>query len=150
MTLEEYNLLLEMRKATRRSHHIANALILSKLVVVLTDRKLYARALSSFLPVYSKLEELLKHHKDVPALSTVVAVTSTIPARAAAMQQVMMWDSTHARRPRSYALINNLQPYFSCVMQPLWSGTCSVLPVLHCQAIASRTLHSALSCCNCI
>jgi hypothetical protein len=85
---EDYDLLIEMRKATRRSHNIANALILSKLVVVLTDKGLYARALSSFLPVYSKLEALLQQHKDVPGLSTVVAVTSTIPARTAAMEQV--------------------------------------------------------------
>jgi hypothetical protein len=85
---EEYDLLIEMRKATRRSHNIANALILSKLVVVLTDKGLYARALSSFLPVYSKLEALLQQHKNVPGLSTVVAVTSTIPARTAAMEQV--------------------------------------------------------------
>jgi hypothetical protein len=87
---DDYDLLIEMRKATRRSHNIANALILSKLVVVLTDKGLYARALSSFLPVYSKLEALLQQHKDVPGLSTVVAVTSTIPARTAAMEQVCM------------------------------------------------------------
>jgi heme oxygenase len=84
----KYDLLIEMRKATRRSHNIANALILSKLVVVLTDKGLYARALSSFLPVYSKLEALLQQHRDVPGLSTVVAVTSTIPARTSAMEQV--------------------------------------------------------------
>jgi hypothetical protein len=82
-------LLDEMRAATRRSHNIANALILSKLVVVLTDKALYARALSTFLPVYSKLEALLRQHKDVRGLSRVVEVTSTIPARAAAMEQVM-------------------------------------------------------------
>lgn len=85
---QDYDLLIEMRKATRRSHNIANALILSKLVLVLTDKRLYAQALSSFLPVYSKLEALLQQHKDVPGLSTVVAVTSTIPARTAAMEQV--------------------------------------------------------------
>lgn len=90
MTQENYDLLLEMRKATKRHHNIANALILSKLVVVLTDKQLYARALSAFLPVYTKLEELLLTHKDVPVLSTVVRVTSSIPARAVAMQQVRM------------------------------------------------------------
>ncbi|WIA12136.1 hypothetical protein OEZ86_003119 [Tetradesmus obliquus] len=84
---QDYDLLIEMRTATRRSHNIANALILSKLVLVLTDKRLYAQALSSFLPVYSKLEALLQQHKDVPGLSTVVAVTSTIPARTAAMEQ---------------------------------------------------------------
>jgi hypothetical protein len=98
---EEYDLLIEMRKATRRSHNIANALILSKLVVVLTDKGLYARALSSFLPVYSKLEALLQQHKKVPGLSTVVAVTSTIPARKAAMEQVI---TTGAATTRTCAL----------------------------------------------
>lgn len=43
---EDFDLLLALRKATRRSHHVANALILTKLVVALTDRTLYAQALS--------------------------------------------------------------------------------------------------------
>lgn len=89
MDADNYNLLLEMRQATRRHHNIANALILSKLVVVLTDPQLYGRALSAFLPVYSKLEDLLAEHKHVPALATVTDVTSTIPPRAVAMQQVL-------------------------------------------------------------
>lgn len=88
MVNDDYDLLLEMRKATRRHHNIANALILSKLVVVLTDKQLYGRALSAFLPVYSKLEDLLSKHKHVPVLKTVTDVTSTIPPRAEAMQQV--------------------------------------------------------------
>jgi len=84
---QEYNLLLEMRKATRRSHHIANALILSKLVVVLTDKQLYARALGSFYPVYSKLEEVLQKHSNVPCLAPVVSIVSKVP-RTTAMEQV--------------------------------------------------------------
>lgn len=40
---EQYDLLVSIRKATRRAHHIANALILSKLVVVLTDQQLYGQ-----------------------------------------------------------------------------------------------------------
>jgi hypothetical protein len=35
-----------MRRATRRQHHISDALILSKLVVALTDRRLYGQASS--------------------------------------------------------------------------------------------------------
>lgn len=84
---DNYNLLLEMRKATRRAHHIANALILSKLVVVLTDKQLYARALSSFYPVYTKLEELIQIHQNVPCLTSVVKVVAKVP-RKAAMEQV--------------------------------------------------------------
>lgn len=102
MTEDKYDLLLEMRKATRRHHNIANALILSKLVVVLTDKQLYGRALSAFLPVYTKLEELLEAHKDAPVLSTVIKVTSTIPARAVAMQQVQ--SSPHAPAQGAHAV----------------------------------------------
>jgi len=80
------NLLLEMRKATRRAHSIANALILSKLVIALTDAKLYAQALSSFLPVYQKLDQLMQLHAAVPGLSTVIAAVSSIPPRSEAMK----------------------------------------------------------------
>lgn len=83
----QYDLLLEMRKATRRQHHVANALVLAKLVVVLTDQKLYAKALASFLPVYSKLEQLMKEHADVPGLQLVVSAAQSIPSRAAAMEE---------------------------------------------------------------
>jgi heme oxygenase len=83
----DYDLLVEMRKATRRAHHIANALILSKLVVVLTDKQLYARALGSFYPVYTKLEELIQIHQNVPCLAPVVEVVAKVPRRAA-MEQV--------------------------------------------------------------
>jgi hypothetical protein len=80
------DLLLRMRKATRRAHHVANALILSKLVVVLTDQKLYAHALATFLPVYEQLEALQARHKDVPGLDGVIAAVAAIPSRAAAMR----------------------------------------------------------------
>jgi hypothetical protein len=43
-------LLKRMRVATRRAHNIANVLILSKLVLVVTDTRLYGRALSCFYP----------------------------------------------------------------------------------------------------
>lgn len=90
---DDFDLLLSLRKATRRSHHVANALILSKLVVVLTDRTLYAQALSSFLPVYQKLEQLQadKSIASTPGLCTVIAAVSSIPSRSQAMQE----DLTH-------------------------------------------------------
>jgi heme oxygenase len=80
------DLLLQMRRATRRAHNIANALILSKLVVVLTDRQLYAQALGSFLPVYQQLEREAQKHTHLPGLGLVIAAAATIPSRAAAMQ----------------------------------------------------------------
>eukprot|EP00882_Tetradesmus_deserticola_P005793 GHRQ01006098.1.p2 GENE.GHRQ01006098.1~~GHRQ01006098.1.p2 ORF type:complete len:258 (+),score=71.27 GHRQ01006098.1:1580-2353(+) len=114
---EEYDLLIEMRRATRRHHNIANALILSKLVVVLTDKGLYARALGSFLPVYSKLENLLQQHKDIPGLSTVVAVTSTIPERTAAMEQ----DLKHLLGPswRSLVPVSSAADAYAAHLQQL-------------------------------
>lgn len=84
--MSDPNLLLDMRKATRRAHSIANALILSKLVIALTDAKLYAQALSTFLPVYQKLDQLMQLHAAVPGLSIVIAAVSSIPPRSEAMK----------------------------------------------------------------
>ena len=86
----DYDLLLDMRRATRRAHSIANALILSKLVVALTDRKLYARALSTFLPVYEALEAAMHTATDVPGLKQLTAIAQRIPSRAAALEQVRL------------------------------------------------------------
>lgn len=106
MQMQQYDLLLEMRKATRRAHHVANALILAKLVVVLTDRRLYGQALSSFLPVYSKLEELMKQHKAVPGLSTVISAVDAVPSRAEAMKtdlEYLLGSNWHTAVPASPA-----------------------------------------------
>lgn len=74
-----------MRRATRRLHHIANALILAKLAVALTDQQLYAKALGQFLPVYTELEALLRRHKDSEALEAVASLAHAMPSRAEAM-----------------------------------------------------------------
>lgn len=106
MQLQQYDLLLEMRKATRRAHHIANALILAKLVVVLTDRRLYGQALSSFLPVYSKLEALMQQHAAVPGLSTVISAVQSVPSRAEAMKtdlEYLLGSNWHTAVPASPA-----------------------------------------------
>jgi heme oxygenase len=110
-----YDLLLEMRKATRRQHHVANALILAKLVVVLTDQKLYAKALASFLPVYSKLEQLMKQHADAPGLQLVVSAVQNVPSRAEAMKEDLQhllgkgWQSTVPASTPAKAYADHLQ-----------------------------------------
>jgi heme oxygenase len=75
-----------MRKATRRDHHAANALILAKLAVALNDRTLYARALASFHPVYTELERLLERHRAHTALGPVAAAALPL-RRARAMEE---------------------------------------------------------------
>lgn len=100
------DLLLDMRKATRRAHHIANALILAKLVVVLTDKKLYGQALSCFLPVYTKLEQLMQQHKHIPGLDLVISAVADIPSRSEAMQadlQHLLGDNWRSQVPPSPA-----------------------------------------------
>jgi len=65
-----------MRKATRKAHNISNALINSKLLVALTDRKLYGEAISLFWPVLEKIEARLQHnadHPDIAPLSTTLS-----------------------------------------------------------------------------
>lgn len=110
-----YDLLLKMRKATRRQHHVANALIAAKLVVVLTDQKLYGKALASFLPVYSKLEQLMKQHADVPGLQLVVSAVQSVPSRAAAMEADLQhllgkdWQSAMSASPPATAYADHLQ-----------------------------------------
>eukprot|EP00877_Chromochloris_zofingiensis_P001692 jgi/Chrzof1/11523/UNPLg00457.t1_GUN2B[v5.2] len=91
MAAEKPQLLLEMRKATRRSHNVANVLILSKLAVVLTDKQLYGRALSCFYPVYSCLEHLVQKHSDTPELAPVVKVVSNIPRKAAMEEDLQFY-----------------------------------------------------------
>jgi heme oxygenase len=112
---DAFDLLLSMRRATRRSHHVANALILTKLVVVLTDKKLYAQALGSFLPVYQKLEKLMQQHTTVPGLKTVITAVKDIPSRAAAMEEDLQhllgsnWRSAVVASPAAEAYAAHLQ-----------------------------------------
>ena len=107
-------LVLQMRKATRRAHNVANMLILSKLVVVLTDTKLYGQALSCFYPVYKKLEEVIKVHSNLPELKPVLGVVSHIP-RTAAMEEDLAyllgpnWRSSMATSPAGEAYAAHLQ-----------------------------------------
>ncbi|GBF89739.1 hypothetical protein Rsub_02909 [Raphidocelis subcapitata] len=74
-----------LRRATRRQHGIANALILAKLAVALTDRKLYGKALGQFLPVYAALEAALARHRAAPCLGRVAELALSIPPRSEAM-----------------------------------------------------------------
>jgi len=78
-------LTVEMRKATRRAHSAANAIVLAKLAVALGDRATYARALASFHPVYVALETLLQTHRQHEVLGPVAEAALPL-ARAGAME----------------------------------------------------------------
>ncbi|KAG7385766.1 Heme oxygenase 2 [Phytophthora pseudosyringae] len=54
----------QMRAATREVHNISDNLVNLKLVVALTDKKLYGRALMLFYFVYAQLESTIKTHKN--------------------------------------------------------------------------------------
>lgn len=53
-----------MRAATREIHNISDNLVNLKLVVALTDKQLYGRALMLFYYVYAQLESAIEKHKD--------------------------------------------------------------------------------------
>ncbi|KAL3670354.1 hypothetical protein V7S43_004664 [Phytophthora oleae] len=54
----------QMRAATREIHNVSDTLVNLKLVVALTDKQLYGRALMLFYYVYAQLESAIEKHKD--------------------------------------------------------------------------------------
>ena len=48
-----------LRKASRKIHTVSDSLVNIKLIALLTDRELYARALSRFYYVFTALERAL-------------------------------------------------------------------------------------------
>lgn len=54
----------QMRAATREIHNVSDNLVNLKLVIALTDKQLYGRALMLFYFVYVQLESAIKEHKD--------------------------------------------------------------------------------------
>ena len=54
------NLTSEMKKRSRKAHSFSDALVNSRLVLLYSDPKLYGRALSLFLHLFSALEEALE------------------------------------------------------------------------------------------
>ncbi|KAL4128733.1 hypothetical protein PRNP1_007853 [Phytophthora ramorum] len=59
----------QMRAATREIHSVSDNLVNLKLVVALTDKELYGRALMLFYYVYAQLESSIKIHKEHEAFS---------------------------------------------------------------------------------
>ncbi|OWZ14046.1 Heme oxygenase [Phytophthora megakarya] len=59
----------QMRMATREIHNVSDNLVNLKLVVALTDKQLYGRALMLFYYVYAQLESTIKTHKNHEAFS---------------------------------------------------------------------------------
>ncbi|KAG6623425.1 Heme oxygenase [Phytophthora cinnamomi] len=59
----------QMRAATREIHSVSDHLVNLKLVVALTDKKLYGQALMLFYYVYAQLEAAIETHKEHEAFS---------------------------------------------------------------------------------
>eukprot|EP00873_Tetraselmis_striata_P011668 jgi/Tetstr1/431932/TSEL_021421.t1 len=62
----------QMRKETRKVHSVSDALVNSKLLVALTDRKLYGQAILQFWPIYFYIETRLHdwaRHPDIAGLA---------------------------------------------------------------------------------
>jgi len=62
----------QMRKETRKVHSVSDALVNSKLLVALTDRKLYGQAILQFWPIYFYIETRLHDwasHPDITGLA---------------------------------------------------------------------------------
>ena len=53
-----------LRAASKKSHSVSDALVNARLVVLFTDRELYARALACFFFVFSALEAALRESWD--------------------------------------------------------------------------------------
>lgn len=77
-------LTLEMYAASKRLHTITTSMVNLKLLVLLSDTILYARAISCFYPVFKALEEAL--HKAKPAELRTVKMLTPVLARTAAIE----------------------------------------------------------------
>lgn len=79
-------LTLEMKVASRKIHNLANASLNLKLVVLLSDKLLYARAIACFYSVFKTLEECTKSargelksvQKLLPTLARTAALTADL------------------------------------------------------------------------
>ncbi|ETN06356.1 hypothetical protein, variant 1 [Phytophthora nicotianae INRA-310] len=68
----------QMRAATREIHNVSDNLVNLKLVVALTDKQLYGRALMLFYYVYAQLESVILEHKDHEAFRGLYEIINVI------------------------------------------------------------------------
>ncbi|TDH70017.1 hypothetical protein CCR75_008223 [Bremia lactucae] len=68
----------QMRAATRNIHHVSDNLVNLKLLVALTDKQLYGRALMLFYYVYVQLESTIEAYKDYEAFTGLNELLGTI------------------------------------------------------------------------
>ncbi|KAG3025640.1 hypothetical protein JG687_00013895 [Phytophthora cactorum] len=68
----------QMRAATREIHNVSDNLVNLKLVVALTDKQLYGRALMLFYYVYAQLEAAIRDHKDHEAFRGLYEILNEI------------------------------------------------------------------------
>jgi heme oxygenase (biliverdin-producing, ferredoxin) len=92
------------RQHTRRIHSLSGTLVAGKLLLVLTDRALYGRAISCFYPIVCALEELLASNQAKPHMEQVYAALTPISrcdALRADLQFLMgeSWEASISRTP---------------------------------------------------
>jgi len=73
----------ELREKSREIHDISDKLINVKLVVVLTDKKLWAQALGEFYVVYRAIEDAVLCWREDPQLTPLLDIVESASRRAA-------------------------------------------------------------------
>ena len=73
----------ELREKSREIHDVSDKLINIKLVVVLTDKKLWAQALGEFYVVYRAIEDAVLRWRDDSQLTPLLHVVENASRRAA-------------------------------------------------------------------
>jgi len=73
----------ELREKSREIHDVSDKLINIKLVVVLTDKTLWAQALGEFYVVYRAIEDAVLRWRDDPKLTPLLAIVENASRRAA-------------------------------------------------------------------
>jgi len=73
----------ELREKSREIHDVSDKLINVKLVVVLTNKKLWAQALGEFYVVYRAIEDAVLRWRDYPQLTPLLTIVENASRRSA-------------------------------------------------------------------
>lgn len=68
----------KLRASSASLHAVSNALVVAKLMVAFTDRRVYGLALGSFYHVYMAIEQLLDQSKSTAAVAPIIGILSRI------------------------------------------------------------------------
>lgn len=64
----------QLRASSSSLHGVSDALVVAKLMVAFTDRRVYGLALGSFYHVYLAIEQLLYQNRDTAALAPLAQI----------------------------------------------------------------------------